>query len=44
MKTLTVQKTALTGNYAVAYATKMAKPHVKTGAGVCRHDRHLAYL
>jgi hypothetical protein len=26
MKTLTVQKTALTGNYAVAYATKMAKP------------------
>lgn len=28
MKTLTVQKTALTGNYAVAYATKMAKPHV----------------
>lgn len=28
MKTLAVQKTALTGNYAVAYAVKMAKPHV----------------
>ncbi|ABL87677.1 pyruvate flavodoxin/ferredoxin oxidoreductase domain protein [Pyrobaculum islandicum DSM 4184] len=28
MKTLSVQKTALTGNYAVAYAVKMAKPHV----------------
>jgi pyruvate ferredoxin oxidoreductase alpha subunit len=28
MKALTLQKTALTGNYAVAYAVKMAKPHV----------------
>lgn len=28
MKSLAVQKTALTGNYAVAYAVKMAKPHV----------------
>jgi len=28
MKTLTVQRTALTGNYAVAHAVKMAKPHV----------------
>ncbi|MEM1571382.1 MAG: pyruvate ferredoxin oxidoreductase [Pyrobaculum sp.] len=28
MKALTAQKTALTGNYAVAYAVKAAKPHV----------------
>jgi len=28
MKALTVQKTSLTGNYAVAYAAKMARPHV----------------
>ncbi len=28
MKALAAQKTALTGNYAVAYAVKMAKPHV----------------
>jgi pyruvate ferredoxin oxidoreductase alpha subunit len=28
MKVLTLQKTALTGNYAVAYAVKTAKPHV----------------
>ncbi|MEM1902439.1 MAG: transketolase C-terminal domain-containing protein [Pyrobaculum sp.] len=28
MKSITVKKTALTGNHAVAYAVKMAKPHV----------------
>ncbi|MFN3804247.1 MAG: pyruvate ferredoxin oxidoreductase [Pyrobaculum sp.] len=28
MKALAVQKTALTGNYAVAHAVKMARPHV----------------
>jgi pyruvate ferredoxin oxidoreductase alpha subunit len=28
MKVFTLQKTALTGNYAVAHAVKMAKPHV----------------
>lgn len=28
MKAIAVQRTALTGNYAVAYAVKMAKPHV----------------
>ncbi|MEM4764696.1 MAG: pyruvate ferredoxin oxidoreductase, partial [Pyrobaculum sp.] len=28
MRAVAVQKLALTGNYAVAYAVKMAKPHV----------------